>query len=194
MASFSPVNPAVFTTGRTTAPLGLTFSKRRPARCPCNSEVCPVSPGCFVGCSLAVFVGSAIFMNALLDDISNIYTVSLDGKSTDVDGVRPGGALLCYTLFSQAGLDPTVEHNISLSIKGLSPKRNTTLDNDDTFFFWLDNFVSLPVLKTVRRASERSFEPKFQKRGPWRQVSLSIISARHELELSLAFHFELECF
>ncbi|KAJ7253715.1 hypothetical protein B0H12DRAFT_1116331 [Mycena haematopus] len=87
------------------------------------------------------FKGSAIYMNALLDDISNIYTVTLDGKPTDLDGVRPGGALLCYTLFAQSSLDPTVEHNISLSIKGLSPTRNTTLGNDDTFFFWLDNFV-----------------------------------------------------
>ncbi|KAF7334303.1 hypothetical protein MSAN_02391900 [Mycena sanguinolenta] len=87
------------------------------------------------------FKGSAIYMNALLDDISNVYTVTLDGNSTDLDGVRPGGALLCYTLFSQTDLDPTVEHNISLSIKGLSPTRNTTLGNDNTFFFWLDNFV-----------------------------------------------------
>jgi hypothetical protein len=87
------------------------------------------------------FAGSAIYMNALLDDISNTYTVTLDGTATDIDGVRPGGALLCYTLFAQSGLDPTTEHNISLSIKGLSPTRNTTLGNDDTFFFWLDNFV-----------------------------------------------------
>ncbi|KAJ6469466.1 hypothetical protein C8R45DRAFT_1218570 [Mycena sanguinolenta] len=87
------------------------------------------------------FKGSAIYMNALLDDISNVYTVTLDGNSTDLDGVRSGGELLCYTLFSQTGLDPTVEHNISLSIKGLSSTRNTTLGNDDTFFFWLDNFV-----------------------------------------------------
>ncbi|KAJ7698608.1 hypothetical protein B0H17DRAFT_1006583 [Mycena rosella] len=66
------------------------------------------------------FKGSAIYMNALLDDISNTYTITLDGKSTDIDGVRPGGALLCYTLFSQTDLDPTADHNISLSIKGLS--------------------------------------------------------------------------
>ncbi|KAJ7322938.1 hypothetical protein DFH08DRAFT_1085620 [Mycena albidolilacea] len=87
------------------------------------------------------FKGSAIYMNVLLDDISNIYTVTLDGKSTDIDGVRPGGALLCYTFFSQSNLDPTIEHNISVSIKGLSPARNLTIDNDGTFFFWLDNFV-----------------------------------------------------
>ncbi|KAJ6532744.1 hypothetical protein DFH09DRAFT_1182142 [Mycena vulgaris] len=87
------------------------------------------------------FKGSAIYMNALLDDISNTYTVTLDGKSTDVDGVRPGGPLLCYTLFSQTGLDPAVEHNISLSIKGLSPTRNTTLGGGNTFVFFLDNFV-----------------------------------------------------
>ncbi|KAJ7150956.1 hypothetical protein C8R43DRAFT_1107362 [Mycena crocata] len=88
-----------------------------------------------------LFKGSAIYMNALLDDISNTYTVTLDGKSTDIDGVRPGGALLCHTLFSQSDLDPTVEHNISLSIKDVSPTRNTTLGNANGFFFWLDNFV-----------------------------------------------------
>ncbi|KAJ7512460.1 hypothetical protein B0H11DRAFT_2214257 [Mycena galericulata] len=87
------------------------------------------------------FKGSAIYMNALLDDISNTYTVTLDGTPTDIDGVRPGGALLCYTLFSKTNLDPTVEHNISLSIKGLAPDRNTTLGDDGDFFFWLDNFV-----------------------------------------------------
>ncbi|KAJ7636940.1 hypothetical protein FB45DRAFT_907793 [Roridomyces roridus] len=89
------------------------------------------------------FKGSAIYMNALLDGISNTYTVTLDGVATDVDGVRntAGGALLCYTLFAQTNLDATVEHNISLSIKGLSPDRNTTLGNDNTFFFWLDNFI-----------------------------------------------------
>ncbi|KAJ7931235.1 hypothetical protein B0H13DRAFT_1594665 [Mycena leptocephala] len=123
-----------------------------------NGNFVPGQPGCFnngiKNCSSGAhilqtqtstlsmqFKGSAIYMNALLDDISNIYTVTLDGKSTDVDGVRAGGALLCYTVFSQSNLDPTVEHNISLSIKGLSPARNTTLGNDDTFFFWLDNFV-----------------------------------------------------
>ncbi|KAJ6491292.1 hypothetical protein C8R47DRAFT_976713 [Mycena vitilis] len=92
------------------------------------------------------FKGSAIYLNALLDDISNIYTITLDGKSTDVDGVRPGGALLCYTLFSQSNLDPNADHNISLSIKGLSPARNTTLGNDNIFSFLLDNFVYVFVL------------------------------------------------
>ncbi|KAJ7054507.1 hypothetical protein C8F01DRAFT_1324099 [Mycena amicta] len=88
-----------------------------------------------------LFKGSAIYMNSLLDDISNVYTVTLDGKSTDIDGVRPGGLLVCETLFSQTGLDPTVEHNISVAIKGLSPTRNTTLGNDNTFFLWLDDFM-----------------------------------------------------
>ncbi|KAF8217745.1 hypothetical protein K438DRAFT_1557477 [Mycena galopus ATCC 62051] len=115
------------------------------------------------------FKGSAIYMNALLDDISNIYTVTLDGNSTDLDGVRPDGELLCYTLFSQSSLDPTVEHNISLSIKGLSPTRNTTLGNDDTFFFWLDNFVvttpggngtSSSATSSVSGASSSSGSPR----------------------------------
>ncbi|KAJ6572070.1 hypothetical protein B0H19DRAFT_1255985 [Mycena capillaripes] len=123
-----------------------------------NGQVLGGQPGCFFNgaqnCSSGAhilqtqnstlsmkFKGSAIYMNALLDDISNVYTVTLDGKSTDIDGVRPWGPLLCYTLFSQSNLDPTVDHNISLSIKGLSPTRNTTLGNDNNFFFWLDNFV-----------------------------------------------------
>ncbi|KAJ7255313.1 hypothetical protein C8J57DRAFT_1346098 [Mycena rebaudengoi] len=46
------------------------------------------------------FKGSAIYVNALLDDISNTYIID------KVDGVRPGGPLLCYTLFSQSNLDP----------------------------------------------------------------------------------------
>ncbi|KAJ7098280.1 hypothetical protein C8R44DRAFT_811248 [Mycena epipterygia] len=99
------------------------------------------------------FKGSAIYMNTLLDDISNTYTVTLDGKSTDIDGVRPGGPLLCYTLFSQSGLDPTAEHNISVSIKGLSLTRNTTLGNDNTFFLWLDNFVVTTPDANVSSAS-----------------------------------------
>jgi hypothetical protein len=90
---------------------------------------------------IACFTGSAIYVNALLDDISNTYIIDVDGKQTEVDGVRPGGPLLCYTLFSQSNLDPAVEHTIKISIKGLSPTRNTALGNDDTFFFWLDNFM-----------------------------------------------------
>ncbi|KAJ7698607.1 hypothetical protein B0H17DRAFT_978133 [Mycena rosella] len=85
------------------------------------------------------FKGSAIYMNTLLNEGSNTYTVTLDGKSTDVDGVRPNGPLLCFTLFSQTELDPTADHNISLSIKGPSPTRNTTFG--DGFSFWLDNFI-----------------------------------------------------
>ncbi|KAJ7089244.1 hypothetical protein B0H15DRAFT_1022166 [Mycena belliarum] len=87
-----------------------------------------------------VFKGSAVYMNVLLSNISNVYTVTLDGKATDVDGFRPQGPLLCDTLFSQTGLDPTKEHNISLSIKGLSPSLNTT-STEKIFSFWLDNFV-----------------------------------------------------
>ncbi|KAJ7484405.1 hypothetical protein FB451DRAFT_83505 [Mycena latifolia] len=123
-----------------------------------NGNVLGGQPGCFyngpTNCSSGAhflqsqtstlsmqFKGSAIYMNALLDDISNTYTVTLDGKSTDVDGARPGGPLLCYTLFSQSNLDATVEHNISLSIKGLSPTRNASRGDDSDFFFWLDNFI-----------------------------------------------------
>jgi hypothetical protein len=64
----------------------------------------------------------------------------MDGKQTEVNGVCPGGRC-CYTLFSKSNLDPAVEHNISISIKGLSPTRNATLGNDNRFFFWLDNFM-----------------------------------------------------
>ncbi|KAJ7204589.1 hypothetical protein C8J57DRAFT_1407073 [Mycena rebaudengoi] len=87
------------------------------------------------------FKGSAIYVNALLDDISSTYIIDVDGKQTEVDGVRPSRPLFCYTLFSQSNLDPAVEHTIKISIKGLSPARNTTLGNDDNFFFWLDNFI-----------------------------------------------------
>ncbi|KAJ7154686.1 hypothetical protein C8R46DRAFT_830203, partial [Mycena filopes] len=125
-----------------------------------NGNVLGGQPGCFFNgvhnCSSGAhlletqnstlsmkFKGSAIYVNALLDNITNLYTITLDGKSTDVDGLRPGSALLCYTLFSQTDLDPTIEHNIGLSIKGVSPNLDTSATEgpDPDFFFWLDNFV-----------------------------------------------------
>ncbi|RDB31050.1 hypothetical protein Hypma_000091 [Hypsizygus marmoreus] len=88
------------------------------------------------------FKGSAIFVNSLLDDLSPIYTVTLDGKTTDVDGVRPSGLFICSPLFSQAGLDPNVEHTIRLSVKGASPTRNTSISSSENFFvFSLVSFV-----------------------------------------------------
>ncbi|KAF7291952.1 hypothetical protein MIND_01220800 [Mycena indigotica] len=87
------------------------------------------------------FKGSAIYLNSLLNEISNIYTVTMVSRQMLMVCDR-AGALSCDTLFSKTGLDPAAEHEIRVSIKGLSPQRNTTLSNNDDFFvFWLDNFV-----------------------------------------------------
>ncbi|KAJ7154784.1 hypothetical protein C8R46DRAFT_443723 [Mycena filopes] len=136
------------------------------------------------------FKGSAIYMNALLDDISNLYTVTLDGKSTDVDGFRPGGALLCYTLFSQTGLDPTVEHNISLSIKGASPNATSSPGGS---FFWLDNFVvttsdgNTTANATSSQSSAGSSSPSSTPTGQTRASSqISAMSVWMVLAIGLA--------
>jgi len=88
------------------------------------------------------FKGSAVYINSVLDQLSPIFTVTLDGKATDVDGVRDSRAFSCYTLFSQTGLDPTGQHQIKLSVKGPSPNRNISIPNSDSaFVFSLVNFV-----------------------------------------------------
>jgi hypothetical protein len=73
------------------------------------------------------FPGIAIYINSLLNDLSPVYTVTLDGQSTDVDGVRNSLPFTCYLLYSQTGLDPSVEHDVRLSVKGPSPTRNQTI-------------------------------------------------------------------
>ncbi|KDR72350.1 hypothetical protein GALMADRAFT_143192 [Galerina marginata CBS 339.88] len=74
------------------------------------------------------FNGSAIYINSALTDVSPVYTVTLDGQSTDVDGVRPSVSFTCASLFSQTGLSTTNEHTVTLSVKGPSPNRNMTED------------------------------------------------------------------
>jgi hypothetical protein len=94
------------------------------------------------GIRLNHHVGSAVYVNSLLFDLSPIYTITLDGTATDIDGVRPSGPFICDTLFSQTGLDPSVDHNIELAIKSVSPNRNQTHgSNNDTFVFSLINFM-----------------------------------------------------
>ncbi|KAF8968741.1 hypothetical protein BDZ97DRAFT_1797798 [Flammula alnicola] len=88
------------------------------------------------------FKGSAIYVTGLLYSISPIYTVTLDGQATDVDGVRPSGAFVCAPLFSAANLDPNAEHTITLAVKGPSPTRNMTLDpQGKDAVFGLVNFI-----------------------------------------------------
>ena len=88
--------------------------------------------------------GSAIYVNSGLDDISPIFTVNLDGQSTDVDGVRSSRAFTCDILFSKTGLDPTVEHTIALTVKGPSPNRNMTTDPEGTsLVFSVIDFMSV---------------------------------------------------
>ena len=71
-----------------------------------------------------------------------IYTITLDENSTDVGGARPSPPHICSPLFSQTSLDPNKEHEIHLSIKGLSPNRNQSIPNGDpTFVISLINFT-----------------------------------------------------
>lgn len=92
------------------------------------------------------FKGSAVYINSALDTISPIYTVTLDGQSTDIDGVRPSLGFTCALLFSQTNLDPTIEHTITLSVKGPSPNRNITLDPNGTsqVFSLIDFIYTVP--------------------------------------------------
>ncbi|KAF8970557.1 hypothetical protein BDZ97DRAFT_1789772 [Flammula alnicola] len=88
------------------------------------------------------FKGSAIYVTGLLYSISPIYTVTLDGQATDVDGVRPSGPFICAPLFSAANLDPNADHTIKLAVKGPSPARNMTLDpQGKDAVFGLVNFI-----------------------------------------------------
>ncbi|KAF9474908.1 hypothetical protein BDN70DRAFT_924332 [Pholiota conissans] len=84
------------------------------------------------------FKGSAIYINSLLFSRSPLYTVTLDGTAVDVDGFRTESET-CETLFSRTGLDPTVEHTVSLAIKGFSP--SGTPDPNGVFAFSLINFI-----------------------------------------------------
>jgi len=98
------------------------------------------------------FTGSAIYVNSGLDEISPIFTVTLDGQSTDVDGVRPSPGFTCAPLFSKTDLDPTVEHTITLSVKGPSPNRNMTVDPNGTALV----FSLIDFIYTVSNSSSNS--------------------------------------
>ncbi|KAH6906451.1 hypothetical protein BKA70DRAFT_1429140 [Coprinopsis sp. MPI-PUGE-AT-0042] len=68
------------------------------------------------------FKGSAIYINSALNSLSPLYTVTLDGKAEDVDGFRDSPFYGCQPLFSRTGLDPGVDHTITLASKGASPQ------------------------------------------------------------------------
>ncbi|KAJ8081559.1 hypothetical protein PM082_007404 [Marasmius tenuissimus] len=79
------------------------------------------------------FKGSALRITSLLNYISPIYNVDIDGKITEADGAQIGkdsGPFTCFTLFTVDGLDPKVEHSVNLTVKGASPNRNTTIDRN----------------------------------------------------------------
>lgn len=85
-------------------------------------------------------IGSAIYVNSLLSANSPLYTVTLDGTPTDIDGYRPSNNFTCNTLFSQTGLDPNVQHNITLATKGASPSKPAGNSNGISVFS-LINFM-----------------------------------------------------
>jgi len=135
-----------------------------------NGQVLGNQPGCYFfpsNCTSSVamsqnldhnaaasfsFKGSAVYINSGLDENSPIYTVTLDGQSTDVDGVRPSLAFTCAPLFSQTNLDPTIEHTITLSVKGPSPNRNMTVDPDGT----IQVFSLIDIIYTVSDPASNS--------------------------------------
>lgn len=88
-----------------------------------------------------MLAGTAIYVNSLLFSLSPIYTVTLDGNDTDIDGVRPTIPLTCNMLFSKTNLDPIMEHEIRVSIKELSPTRNQSYHPNDAYVFSLVNFM-----------------------------------------------------
>ncbi|KAF5382077.1 hypothetical protein D9615_004233 [Tricholomella constricta] len=123
-----------------------------------NGTIVGGSPGCYnfaspctdgvtmgqggSGAASFSFKGSAVYITSALHNLSPIYTVTLDGKSTDVDGARESGPFICSTLFAQEGLDPSMVHQVRLNIKGPSPTRNQSIpDSDQRFGFSLISFT-----------------------------------------------------
>ncbi|KIY64445.1 hypothetical protein CYLTODRAFT_401869 [Cylindrobasidium torrendii FP15055 ss-10] len=91
------------------------------------------------------FNGTAIYINSIQYAYSPLYTISLDGEDTDVDGYVNNTYFQCSEpLFSKTGLDANTEHTISLTVKGRSPQR--TDDTDDGVGIWsLISFVYTPA-------------------------------------------------
>ncbi|KAJ7583224.1 hypothetical protein C8J56DRAFT_1054983 [Mycena floridula] len=84
----------------------------------------------------STFFGDAIYLNGLSASVSGVFTVTINGDSTDVDGYGPSAPFVCKTLFSKTGLDPTSQHTISVALKGASPQSTLT-----SFTLMVDNFV-----------------------------------------------------
>ncbi|KAF9457268.1 hypothetical protein BDZ94DRAFT_1302017 [Collybia nuda] len=87
------------------------------------------------------FKGSAVYINSLRNIQSPVYTITIDGNSTDIDGFRKSRTFSCETLFSQTGLDPNVEHKVLLSTKGPSPNGNITINGQTSFIFSLLSYT-----------------------------------------------------
>ncbi|KAH6906453.1 hypothetical protein BKA70DRAFT_409127 [Coprinopsis sp. MPI-PUGE-AT-0042] len=89
------------------------------------------------------FKGSAVYINSGLTKLSPLYTVTLDGQTEDVDGFGESGPATCQILFSRTGLDPSVDHTITLSVKGHSPQANSTggSSSEIHYFFSLIDFT-----------------------------------------------------
>jgi hypothetical protein len=93
---------------------------------------------------LFIIVGTAIYINSLVYEGSPLYTVTLDGVTTDVDGalMNPGRYFSCDApLFSRDGLDAGKEHEIMLATKGLSSIRNNTSGGGNLSTWSLISFV-----------------------------------------------------
>ncbi|KAH6906452.1 hypothetical protein BKA70DRAFT_409122 [Coprinopsis sp. MPI-PUGE-AT-0042] len=101
------------------------------------------------------FKGSAVYVNSGRYTFSPLYTITLDGQAEDVDGFSESAPLTCQLLFSRTGLDPNVEHTITLAAKGPSPQRNSTEDSSTSTIF---NFSLIDFTYTVE-GSDNSTSP-----------------------------------
>ncbi|KAH6906449.1 hypothetical protein BKA70DRAFT_408931 [Coprinopsis sp. MPI-PUGE-AT-0042] len=120
-----------------------------------NGSLVPGQPGCYnFGPELCTetvtmgrrndssasltFKGSAIYINSALNNLSPLYTVTLDGEAEDVDGFRESRPYTCQPLFSRTGLDPAVDHTITLASKGQSPQDTESLNDAGSNFSLID--------------------------------------------------------
>ena len=89
-----------------------------------------------------LFLGAALYITSLLTSISPEFSITIDGKSTDVDGAKPElRPYECFSLFSTTGLDPNVEHTVNMTIKGPSPNRDMSVPA--ATIFSLVNYTSV---------------------------------------------------
>ncbi|KAF5357401.1 hypothetical protein D9758_005855 [Tetrapyrgos nigripes] len=82
------------------------------------------------------FKGSALYITSLLNDVSPLFNVDIDGNISEVDGAQIGRdskPFTCFNLFLTEGLDSNVEHTVNLTVKGRSPNSQSSTDETGSF-------------------------------------------------------------